>query len=189
MVKTSQKKRVHKKQANCFSVYVNRDQRRGKECCCVFFSTSCCENSIEVHIPTTAPRKRAAQHGNYQKGLMTMVLDVLTPLSDCRQESVEKMERTISGVSYMCWIDFHNGILSCGFFCARLISVCPFFWVSITARATTPHRSLFRLPRRGLPRPYGCIQANRLPRLQGYHTRATTLQINFWVQAGYHTCG
>ena len=46
-----------------------------------------------------------------------------------------------------------------------------------------------RLPRRGLPRPYICNQANRLPRLQGYHTRATTLQINFWVQAGYHTCG
>ena len=64
----------------------------------------------------------------------------------------------------------------CGFLCARLISVS--FSVS-----------LFRLPRRGLPRPYGCIQANRLPRLQGYHTRATTLQINFWVQAGYHTCG
>ena len=49
--------------------------------------------------------------------------------------------------------------------------------------------SLFRLTRRGLPRPYRCIQANRLPRLQGYHTRATTLRINFWVQAGYHTCG
>ena len=67
-----------------------------------------------------------------------------------------------------------------------------FFWVSFpatTPRATTPHRSLFRLPRRGLPRPYRCIQANRLPRLQGYHTRATTLQTNFCVQAGYHTCG
>ena len=33
------------------------------------------------------------------------------------------------------------------------------------------------------------IQANRLPRLQGYRTRATTLHTNFWVQAGYHTCG
>ena len=179
---------MHKKQANCFSVYVNREQRRGNECCCGYFSTSCCENnSIEVHIPTTAPRKRAAQHGNHQKGLMTMVLDVLTPLSDCRQESVEKMERTISGVSYMCWIDFHHGILGCGFFCARLISVS-FFWVSTTARATTPHRSLYRLPRRGLPRPYRCIRANRLPRLQGYRTRATTIHINLWVQVGYLTC-
>ena len=67
-----------------------------------------------------------------------------------------------------------------------------FFWVSFpatTPRATTPHRSLFRLPRRGLTRPYRYIQANRIPRLQGYHTRATTLQTNFWVQAGYHTCG
>ena len=62
-----------------------------------------------------------------------------------------------------------------------------FFWVSFpaaTPRATTPHRSLFRLPRRGLQRPYRCIQANRLPRLQGYHTRATTLQTNFWVVTG-----
>ena len=44
------------------------------------------------------------------------LLDVLTPLSDCRQESVEKMERRISGVSCMCWMDFHNGILCCGFY-------------------------------------------------------------------------
>ena len=58
-----------------------------------------------------------------------------------------------------------------------------------TPRATTPQRSLFRLPRRGLPRPYRYIQDNRLPRLQGYHTRAITLQTNFWVQAGYHTRG
>ena len=72
------------------------------------------------------------------------------------------------------------------------ISFSLFFCVSFpatTPRATTPHRSLFRLPRRGLPRPYGCIQANRLRRLQGSHTRATTLHINFWVQGGYHTCG
>ena len=54
------------------------------------------------------------------------LLDVLTPLSDCRRESVEKMERRISGVSYMCWIDFHNGILGFGFLCARLISVSLF---------------------------------------------------------------
>ena len=25
----------------------------------------------------------------------------------------------ISGVSYMCWIDFHNGIWGCGFLCSR----------------------------------------------------------------------
>ena len=53
-------------------------------------------------------------------------------------KSVEKMERRISGVSYMCWMDFHNAILCCGFLCARLISVysvsilclfCPFFFL------------------------------------------------------------
>ena len=32
------------------------------------------------------------------------LLDVLTPLSDCRQESVEKMERRILGRSYLYWI-------------------------------------------------------------------------------------
>ena len=31
------------------------------------------------------------------------------------------MERRISGGSYMCWMDFHNAILCCGFLCARLI--------------------------------------------------------------------
>ena len=48
--------------------------------------------------------------------MMGTVLDVLTALSDCRHEAVEKiMERRISGVSDMCWIDFRNGILGCGF--------------------------------------------------------------------------
>ena len=201
MVKTSQKKRVHKKQANCFSVYVNSDQRRGKECCCVFFSTSCCENSIEVHIPTTAPRKRAAQHGNYQKGLMTMVLDVLTPLSDCRQESVEKMERRISGVSYLNWI-WSSGTTFTAYCCFPGMSLQRVFvlWVfvcsvNLKSLFRLPRRGLLRptdtlrLPRRGLPRPYRYIQANRLPRLQGYHARATTLHTNLWVQARYHTCG
>ena len=104
------------------------------------------------------------------------LLDVLTPLSDCRQESVEKMERRIPGFSYMYWMDFYNESFCCGFLCARLISVYfsgPLFRL--------PRRGL---PRRGLPRPHRCIQANRLPRLQGYHTRATTLQTNFWVMTG-----
>ena len=39
--------------------------------------------------------------GRYQR---VGVLDVLTPLSDYRQESVEKMERRILGVSYLYWI-------------------------------------------------------------------------------------
>ena len=124
------------------------------------------------------------------KKMNTPVLDVLTPLPDCRQEPVEKMERRISGVSYMYWMDFYNEIFCCGFLCARLISV--FFSGSLFR---LPRRGLprptdtLRLPRRGLPRPYSYIQTYRLPRLQGYHTRATTLHTNFWVQAGYHTCG
>ena len=65
------------------------------------------------------------------------MLDVLTALSDCRHETVEKItERRISGVSYMCWIDFHNGIWGCGLLCTLLIS---FYFTANTPRATTPH--------------------------------------------------
>ena len=103
------------------------------------------------------------------------LLDVLTPLSDCRQEPVEKMKRIISGVSYMCWIDFHNGILGCGFLCARLIS---FLFRRL---------SISRLPRQGLPPPiltttgyHACVfipvitpelSRSTIPRTSGYHTR------------------
>ena len=85
---------------------------------------------------------------------------------------VEKSERRISGGSYMCWMDFHNATLCCGFLCARLIS---FYSVSIlllfcvssslfpatTPRATTPHlyrtgyhafTTTARLPRLSLSR-------------------------------------
>ena len=47
-------------------------------------------------------------------GLGSCVPDVLT--QDCKQESVEKMDRKNLGGSYMCVIDFHNGILCCGFY-------------------------------------------------------------------------
>ena len=76
---------------------------------------------------------------------MVDLLDVLTPLSDCRHETVEKiMERRISGVSYMCWMDFHNTFLCCGFLCARLVShyFVPILYLSFpatTPRATTSH--------------------------------------------------
>ena len=59
------------------------------------------------------------------------MLDVLTPLSHCRHESVEKMERRILGVSYMCWMDFHNAILCCGLLCARLICLFCVYFMSI----------------------------------------------------------
>ena len=81
----------------------------------------------------------------------------------------------ISTTRFLLWV-FMCSINFSLFFCVSFLATTP--------RATTPHRTLLRLPR-----PYRCIQANRLPRLQGYHTRATTLHINFWVQAGYHTCG
>ena len=168
---------MHKKQANCFSVYVNRDQRRGKECCCVFFSTSCCENSIEVHIPTTAPRKRAAQHGNYQKGLMTMVLDVLTPLSDCRHETVEKvMERRISRVSYVLdGFPRHVFVLRV-FMCLTNITLFCLYFVSLFP-ATTPWATT------SLPYHHGL---SRLCIHPGYLTRAITL--HHTRTSGYHTC-
>ena len=90
------------------------------------------------------------------------LLDVLTPLSDCRQESVEKMERRISGVSYMCWMDFHNEILCCGFTCARLISV------SFSGS----------LPQRGLPRPTALFPGYHA---EGYHARTDAIKLT-----GYH---
>ena len=43
----------------------------------------------------------------------------------------------------MCWMDFHNTFLCCGFLCARLISL---YFVSILCLSS-------RLPHRGLPRP------------------------------------
>ena len=120
------------------------------------------------------------------------LLDVLTALSDCRQETVVKiMERRISGVSDMCWIDFRNGILGCGFLCARLIS---FLFRRL---------SISRLPRQGLPRPvYTARATTSLPLLHSYHVclyvpattpRATTPHTchhglsRLCIHPGYHT--
>ena len=97
-------------------------------------------------------------------------------------KSVEKMERRISGVSYMCWMDFHNAILCCGFLCARLIS---FYSVSILFLFCL-FFSLFRLPRRGLPRRglprpiYTARAITSLPPLHGYHA---------CLFPGYHAIG
>ena len=84
-----------------------------------------------------------------------------------------QFERKISWVSYMCWIDFHNGIWGCGFLCTLLItlyfvsilSLFYLYFVSIFP-ATTP-RAITSLPyHHGLSRL--CIHP-------GYHTRAITL--------------
>ena len=109
------------------------------------------------------------------------LLDVLTPLSDSRQESVEKMERRISGVSFMCWMDFHNAIFLCfGFLCARLISVylvsilclfCLFFLFSgYHAKGYHAPSILHGLSRPGL----SCLH---------HHCTATT---PVYIYPGYH---
>ena len=116
------------------------------------------------------------------------------------QTRIRRKDGTKNFGGFVFVLDLHNRILCCGFLCARLILVS---FPATTPRATPPHRSLFRLPRRGQPRPtdtirlprrrlpllYRYVQANRLPRLQGYHARATTLHADFWVQAGYRICG
>ena len=121
------------------------------------------------------------------------LLDVLTSLSDSRQETVEKiMERRISWVSYMCWIDFYNGIWGCGFLCARLItlyfvdilSILSLFCVSLSGYHAEGYHApsiYHRLPRRGLPRPiYTARATTPLPPLHSYHV---------CVYPGYHAKG
>ena len=77
----------------------------------------------------------------------------------------------ISGVSYMCWMDFHNAILCCGFLCARLISVyfvsilclfCVSFVSSLSFPATTPRATTPHLYRTGY---HVFTTTARLPRL------------------------
>ena len=103
------------------------------------------------------------------------------------QTKIRRKDGTENFGGFVYVVGLHNGISCCGF-CVCSINFSLSF-PATTPRATTPHRSFFRLPRRGLPRPYRYIQANSLPRLQGYHTLATTLHTNLWVQAGCHTCG
>ena len=100
------------------------------------------------------------------------LLDVLTALSDCRQETVVKiMERRIWGVSYMCWINFHNGIWGCGFLCTLLItlyfvSILSLFCVSLYGY----HAEGYHVPSLP-PRAITPVYTSH----PGYHTRAITL--------------
>ena len=71
-------------------------------------------SALEHRTRTRAPFNRFGYAVSRQISSRTrapIVLDVLTPSSDSRQESVEMMERRVLGVSYMCWMDFHNAIL------------------------------------------------------------------------------
>ena len=107
--------------------------------------------------------------GRSPRNTRSHVLDVLTALSDCRHETVENiMERRISGVSYMCWIDFHNGIWGCGFLCARLItlyfvSILSLFCVSLSGY----HGEGYHVPSLP-PRAITLVYTSRLPH-QSYH--------------------
>ena len=112
--------------------------------------------------------------------------DVLPPMSDCRQESVEKMDRRISRVSYMCGMGFHNGILCCGFLCARIISL--YFSTLFLPLTCVFSVSLLRLPRPGLPRPIYIASAITPSPLHGYHACVLTSRLprhssefHFWV--------
>ena len=71
------------------------------------------------------------------------------------------------GVSYICGMDFHNGILCCGFLCARIISLC--FSTLFLPLPCVFSVSLLRLPRQGLPRPIYIARAISPSPLHGYH--------------------
>ena len=108
--------------------------------------------------------------------------DVLTPLPDCRQESTEKMERIISGVSNLCGMDFHNGNLCYGFLCARLISL--YFSTLVLPLSCVCSVSLLRLPRQGLLRPIYIARAITSSPLHGYHAWTSITPV--YLYPGYH---
>ena len=129
------------------------------------------------------------------------LLDVLTPLPDSRQESVEKMERRIFRgfricVGYIsttrfCVVGFMCPI-NIGLFCAYFVSLLSssLSFPATTPRATTPHlyrtgyhafTTTARLPRLSLSR----LSRHSLILLLGYHTRAISL--HHTRKSGYHT--
>ena len=115
------------------------------------------------------------------------LLDVLTPLSDSRQEAVENVERRTE--NFGGWIYLLDGFPRGGFV----------LWV-LYARLISFHScrlSIFRLPRQGLPRPIYTAQAttplpplhslyiSRLPR-QGLPRQGLPRPI--LTTTGYHAC-
>ena len=91
------------------------------------------------------------------------LLDVLTPLSDCRQESVERWNGDFGGLVYVLDRFPQRDFGLWGFMCPINFSL--FFWVSTTATATTPHRSLSGY------------------HAEGYHARTYAIKLT-----GYHVC-
>ena len=90
----------------------------------------------------------------------------------------------------MYWI-CTTGFRVVGFLCDRLISVS---FPATTPRATTPYRSLFRLPRRGLPRSTGLFSGyhaegyHALPIPYGYHAEGYHARTDTFKLTGYHVC-
>ena len=116
------------------------------------------------------------------------MLDVLIPLSDCKQESVENMDRRILGVSYMyVWDGFpQRDFVLWVFMCPNNITL---FFDSILASTLCVFSvSLLRLPRQGLPRPIYIARAITPSPLHGYHACVFTSRLprhssefHFWV--------
>ena len=104
------------------------------------------------------------------------LLDVLTSLSDCGQEPVEKMERRISGGSYMHWIDFYNEIFCCGFLCALLISV------SSSGSLFGYHAEGYHAP----PSLFSGYHAQPIP--YGYHAEGYHARTDAFKLTGYRVC-
>ena len=83
------------------------------------------------------------------------------------QTRIRRKDGTENFGGFVYVLDLYNGILCCGFLCARLISV-----------------SLFRLPRQGLPRP---TDTPRGIYAQGYHALTTTARLSrLCIYPGYH---
>ena len=94
----------------------------GDECCC-WFMAKCAERasspSCVLFVCCTHPEQKNTHPRVF---MCTLVVGRTHTIVRLQTRIRRKMERRISGVSYMCWMDFHDGILSCGVLCARLIS-------------------------------------------------------------------
>ena len=102
------------------------------------------------------------------------------------QPRIRRKDGRISGVSYMCGMDFHNGILCGGFICARITSL--YFPTLFLPISCVYYVSLLRLPRQGLPRPIYIARAITPSPLHGYHACVVisrlprhSSEFHFWV--------
>ena len=104
-------------------------------------------------------------------------MDVLTPLSDCRQESVEKMEQRILGVSYLYWI-WSSGTTFTAYCCSPGMSLQRVFvlWIFVCSANLSLFSGYHAEGYHAPPIPYGY-------HAEGYHARTDTFKL-----AGYHVC-